>query len=199
MGPIDKRKQELKTIIEQKCIEFGDFILSSGAPSNYYYDLKNILLDGSVMSLLGDLLLDELSKFDPTPRSVGGLETSAISIASAVTMRSYNKYTSGIQGFFVRKEPKKHGSQKKIEGNLKPPIVILDDVLTKGNSITQAIEAVRKEGFDVAGVICVIDREDPENVLKNNTRYSSLFTHSEFEEFITKNILVRKLAKCLAN
>ena len=61
MGP-SERRQELKAIIEQRCIEFGDFRLSSGAPSNYYYDLKNILLDGSVMSLLGDLLLDEAIK-----------------------------------------------------------------------------------------------------------------------------------------
>lgn len=199
MGPIDKRKQELKALIEQKCIEFGDFTLSSGAPSNYYYDLKNILLDGSVMSLLGDLLLDDLSKFDPTPKSVGGLETSAISIASAVSIRSYNKYTSGIQGFFVRKHPKTHGSQKKIEGNLKPPIVILDDVLTKGSSIKQAIDAVTNEGFNVAGVICVIDREDSENLLKkNNILYSALFTHSEFEEYIRKELLLRKLVKCLA-
>jgi orotate phosphoribosyltransferase len=198
MGPIDKRA-ELKTIIEQRCIEFGDFILSSGAKSNYYYDLKNILLDGSVMSLLGDLLLDELSKFDPTPKSVGGLETSAISIASAVTIRSYNKYTSGIQGFFVRKQVKSHGSQKKIEGNLEPPIVILDDVMTKGGSIMQAIEAVRKEGRDVAGVICVIDRQDPDNLLKqNNIKYTSLFTHHEFEVFIAKNILLRKLVRSLA-
>lgn len=199
MGP-SERRQELKAIIEQRCIEFGDFRLSSGAPSNYYYDLKNILLDGSVMSLLGDLLLDELSKFDPTPKSVGGLETSAISIASAVSIRSYNKHTVsiGIKGFFVRKAPKAHGSQKKIEGNLEPPVVIIDDVLTKGTSIMQAIEAVRDEGRNVAGVVCVIDREDDNLLKQNGIPYSPLFTHSEFEEYINRNILVRKLVKSLA-
>jgi orotate phosphoribosyltransferase len=195
----ERKRLELKEIIERRCIEFGDFPLSSGARSDYYYDLKNILLDGSVMSLLGDLLLDEISKFNPTPKSVGGLETSAISIASAVTIRSYNKYTSGIQGFFVRKVPKTHGSQRKIEGNLKEPVVIVDDVLTRGNSIKQAIDAIQNEGKSVAGVICIIDREDPENVLKDNTKYSALFIHSDFEEYINKNILLKKLVRNLAN
>ncbi len=51
----------------------------------------------------------------------------------------------------------------------------------------------------MAGVLCVIDREDPDNLLKQNSiRYSSLFTHGEFEEFISRNILPRKLVKCLA-
>jgi orotate phosphoribosyltransferase len=94
---LSDKRLELKTIIEKRCIEFGDFTLSSGTKSNYY-NLKNILLDGSCMILLGDLLLEELSKFDPTPKSVGGLETSAISIASAVSIRSYNKYTIGMTG-----------------------------------------------------------------------------------------------------
>ena len=197
MGPLADKRLQLKNVIEQRCIEFGDFTLSSGTSSNYYYDLKNILLDGSVMSLLGDLLLDELSKFYPTPKSVGGLETSAISIASAVSIRSYNKHTasSGIKGFFVRKQPKSHGSQKKIEGNLESPVVVIDDVLTKGSSIMQAIEAVRHQGKNVAGVLCVIDREDPDNYLKQNgIPYSPLFTHSDFEEYIRREILLRKLA-----
>jgi orotate phosphoribosyltransferase len=95
---LSDKRLELKTIIEKRCIDFGDFTLSSGTKSNHHYNLKNILLDGSCMILLGDLLLEEMSKFDPTPKSVGGLETSAISIASAVSIRSYNKYTIGMTG-----------------------------------------------------------------------------------------------------
>ena len=60
----------------------------------------------------------------------------------------------------MRKQPKSHGLQKKIEGNLIEPVVIVDDVLTKGSSVMQALEAVMNEGFNVAGVVCIIDRED---------------------------------------
>ncbi len=183
----NQKRLRLKTLIEERCIKFGPYTLSSGEKSTYYYDLKSILLDGKALILLGDLLLEELSKFSPSPKSVGGLEAGAISIVSAVTIRSYNKYTGGVKGFFVRKEPKTHGSQKKIEGNLETPVVILDDVMTKGGSIKQAIDAVNVEGFNVAGVVCVIDREDPANLLKqNNIKYSALFTHSDFKEFIKR-------------
>ncbi|MGB6594586.1 MAG: hypothetical protein WA323_07575 [Candidatus Nitrosopolaris sp.] len=62
---------------------------------------------------------------------------------------------------------------------------MVDDLMTKGESMIQAMEAVRKEGVQVADVCCVIDREDPENLLnQNNITYSSLFTHSDFEEYI---------------
>ena len=54
---INDKRFVVKTLIEQRCIEIGDFVLYGGSRSNYYYDLKNILLDGSVMSLLGDLVL----------------------------------------------------------------------------------------------------------------------------------------------
>lgn len=197
---INDKRFVVKTLIEQRCIEIGDFVLSGGSRSNYYYDLKNILLDGSVMSLLGDLLLEELSKFDPPPKSIGGLETSAISIASAVSIRSYDQYSSGIKGFFVRKAIKTHGSQKKIEGCLETPVVIIDDVMTKGESIMAAINAVTDQGVNVAGVICVIDRQVAGNLLKqNNIKYTALFTHSEFERYINKKILILKLVKCLAS
>jgi orotate phosphoribosyltransferase len=197
---INHKRFVVKTLITQRCIEIGDFVLSGGSRSNYYYDLKNILLDGSVMSLLGDLLLEELSKLDPPPKSIGGLETSAISIASAVSIRSYNQYSRGIKGFFVRKAIKTHGSQKKIEGCLETPVVIIDDVMTKGESIMAAIKAVTDQGVNVAGIICVIDRQVAGNLLKqNNIKYTALFTHSEFEKYINKKILIMKLVKCLAS
>lgn len=198
----EQKRLEMMKIIEQRCIEFGDFTLASGAKSNYYYDIKNILLDGNVMSLLGDLILDELTKFEPTPKSVGGLESSAIALASAVSLRSYNKHkqTDGVKGFFVRKNAKTHGSQRRIEGNLVPPIVIIDDVITKGGSIMEAMNAINTQGHTVKGVICVIDREDEENRLKKNgINYTSLFTHSDFEKYIRKNVLIGKLVRNLAS
>ena len=104
------------------------------------------------------------------------------------------KYDVGLNGFFIRKEPKQYGLEKKIEGNMIPPVVLIDDVLTSGNSIMGAIEAVRSEGLNVKGVVLVIDREerareDKPNLLKqNNIKYSSLFKHSDFKSFIEEKL-----------
>ena len=92
-------------------------------------------------------------------------------------------------GFYVRKSLKQHGLQKKIEGNLQDPVVIVEDVMTTGNSIKQAMDAVMERGVSVNGVVCVIDREDPRNVLKDNIKYSSLFTHSDFKDFIEGKLI----------
>lgn len=71
--------------------------------------------------------------------------------------------------------------------------MVVEDVITKGKSVMQAIEAIREEQVNIAGVVCVIDREDRENLLKeNNIRYSSLFKHSEFKSFIETEIKKKK-------
>ena len=183
----DQKRPRLKALIEEKCIRVGNFTLTSGEKSNYYYDIKSILSDGEALNLIGDLILEELSKFDPSPKSVGGLEVGAVPLVAAVTMRSYNVWKEGIKGFFVRKEVKTHGTQKKIEGNLEAPVVILDDVVTKGTSVKQAIDAVNSEKINVVGVISVIDREHPESLLlQYKTKYIPFFTHSDFKEFIKR-------------
>ena len=92
-----------------------------------------------------------------------------------------------LNGFFVRKEPKKHGLEKKVEGITKGPLVVVDDVVTTGQSVYDAVKALMAEGHSPIGIISVIDREDERKleVLKNGTlKFDSLFKHSEFEDFI---------------
>jgi orotate phosphoribosyltransferase len=102
----------------------------------------------------------------------------------------------GLNGFFIRKESKQYGLEKKIEGSVKEPVVIIDDVLTSGKSVMGAIEAVNKEGYTVKGVVFVIDRQEGEgkpNLLKqNNIKYSSLFKHSDFKSFIEDKLRKKK-------
>jgi orotate phosphoribosyltransferase len=173
-----------------------DITLSSGEKSNYYYDLRRIALDPKGLDLLGGLLFEEVSKkYDA--RSVGGLEAGAIPISASIVMKSSGGHKDEISGFYVRKQPKLHGLQKKIEGYLIEPIVIVYDVLTKGSSVMQALEAVMNEGFNVAGVVCVIDREDktPNYLIQNNIKYSSLFKHSDFKSFIDEEIKKKQKLK----
>ena len=167
-------KHELKQLIKRKGIvvlESG-ITLSSGEKTNYYYDIKKVSADPKGANLLGDLLVKEVEKYHA--KSVGGLESGAIQISSSVVYKSSGKKRNGIYGFFVRKQAKTHGLQKRIEGYLIKPVVVVEDVITKGKSVMQAIEAIREERVNIAGVVCVVDREDTENLLKeNNTKYSS--------------------------
>ena len=103
-----------------------------------------------------------------------------------------------LNGFFVRKEPKKHGLQKKVEGITKAPLVIVDDVVTTGQSVIDALEPLMAEGHSPIGIISVIDREDERKleVLKNGTlKFDSLFKHSEFEDSIRMKKEQQKISK----
>jgi orotate phosphoribosyltransferase len=177
--------------IKKHGISFNHVTLSSNKESEYYYDLRRVALHPNGAHLLADLLLEEVDRY--SPKSVGGLELAAVPLATAITMKSTmnGRHGVGIKSFIVRKNPKKHGLQKKIEGEIESPIVIVDDVVTSGNSVMDAVTAVIEEGFNVAHVVCVIDREEEgiTNVLKEkHIKYSSLFTHSDFKPFIEERL-----------
>lgn len=185
-----EEKLKLKQLIQDRCIKILDhsITLSGGETTKYYYDIR-ALFDGKGLNLVGELLLEEILKFNP--KSVGGLEVGAIPLISVVVAMAYNKNTDSASatGFYVRKTLKQHGLQKKIEGILQDPVVIVEDVMTTGNSIKQAMNAVMECGASVNGVVCVIDREDPRNILKDSIKCSSLFTHSDFKEYIEGKLI----------
>jgi orotate phosphoribosyltransferase len=162
--------------------------LSSGLKTYYYYNLKRVMLDPTGAGLLGDLLLEKVREFGA--KSVGGLEVAAIPLSTAIIMKAYGK-SEIIQSFIVRKNIKKYGLQSQVEGDLVKPIVVVDDVITKGESVKKAVDIIFHEGYKVAGVVCVVDREE-ENVLRNTVKYESLFTHSDFKSYIDKQIGEKK-------
>jgi orotate phosphoribosyltransferase len=189
----NKFRPRLKELIRKYGIEFRHVKLSSSKETDYYYDIKKVAFHPKGIHLLGDLLLTEIAKY--RPKSVGGLEIGAAPLTTSVIIKSTEdwKYRNGLNGFLIRKNPKKHGLEKKIEGILDSPVVIVDDVVTSGQSIKDAIDAVNDEGFSVNGVVCVIDREEEGtvNVLKeNNIRYTALFQHSEFKPFIEERLRI---------
>jgi orotate phosphoribosyltransferase len=191
MPSYDKKRRKLMEIIQKNAIVFQDVQLFSKIKSQYYYDIKRISLQKEGAHLLAELLLSEIYKYGP--KSVGGMEMGAVALVTAVVFKSTmdGKYEKGLNGFFIRKEAKGYGLQKRIEGNMIPPVVIVDDVITSGKSVMDSIEAVNAEGVTPKGVVCVIDREEAgtPNVLKqNNIKYSSLFKHSEFKPFIEQKL-----------
>ena len=103
-------------------------------------------------------------------------------MAAALAQR-YHLAGKELEGFFVRKQTKGHGSQERIEGIVKPGwrVVMLDDVLTTGGSVLQAIEVVEQIGVEIAAVVCIVDRlEGAREALAPKYDYRPIFTIRDF-------------------
>jgi orotate phosphoribosyltransferase len=191
---LDTNKLEaLKDLIKEKgiVVNINGITLSSGKSSIYYYDLKKIALDPKGANLIADLLFEEISILNA--KSVGGLEIGAIPITTAILMKSVDEHK--LSGFVVRKHAKEHGLKYTVEGNLDPPVVIVDDVLTTGASLMKAIEAVNDKGHNVKDIFCILEREENNELKKSHTKYTPLFRHSDFKPFIDAEIQRQKTQK----
>jgi orotate phosphoribosyltransferase len=155
-------------------VNINGITLSSGKTSTFYYDLNKVALNSIGSNLIADLIIEE----NPNIKCIGGLEMGAIPITMAIIMKN------GLSGFVVRK----HGLKYIVEGNLDSPVVIVVDILTTGASLMKALQAVKDEGASVNGVVCVIDREEDNELKRNQIKYTSLFKHSDFKPFIDTEI-----------
>ena len=192
----EDNENRLKEIIKDRGIVFKRVELSSHIYSDYYYDFKTVLYEREGLTLVGEMMLDHIRRFKPIAKSIGGLEIGSIPLTTTIILAQtgYGKYRGNLTGFTVRKKTKEHGLQKRVEGQPKNPVVIVDDVLTSGRSIYETINGLIEAHFDVVGVVCVMDRQETGtvNILKENgIKYSSLFKHSDFKEYI-KNELKKK-------
>ena len=150
-------RQELLRLLATKSFRLGDFKLSSGGRSDYYIDCRTTTLDARGAQLTGQVFLDEIQLRGWNPEAIGGLTMGADPIVVAVSVIS-----GALNGFLVRKAEKQHGTAQRIEGfrGKGARVVIVDDVCTTGASTIQAIEAAREFGFEVAGVMCLVEREE---------------------------------------
>lgn len=150
-------RQELLSLLATKSFRLGQFKLSSGASSDYYVDCRTTTLDARGAQLTGQVFLDEIRAQGWKPLAIGGLTMGADPIVVAAAVIS-----GTVHGFLVRKAEKTHGTGQRIEGFQEKgaPVVIVDDVCTTGSSTVQAIEAARDFGFEVVGVMCLVEREE---------------------------------------
>jgi len=150
-------RQELLRLLASKSFRRGDFKLSSGASSDYYVDCRTTTLDAQGARLTGLVFLEEIRAQGWKPQAIGGLTMGADPIVTAVSV------TSGeLDGFLVRKAEKQHGTGHRIEGFREKGarVVVVDDVCTTGASTVQAIEASRDFGFEIIGVMCLVERQE---------------------------------------
>ncbi len=150
---LDKRLLE---IVKERAPMRGDFTLSSGVKSTYYFDLRRVTLSPEGAYLVGKGIFELIRGVD----AVGGMTMGADPIVVAVALVSYLE-GEPINAFIVRREPKKHGTQRYIEGELPrgSRVAIVDDVITSGGSILRSIEVVEGEGCQVVKVVAILDRQ----------------------------------------
>jgi orotate phosphoribosyltransferase len=175
---VTENYQRLGELLRRRSLFRGEITLSSGRKSSYYLDCKLTTLHPEGALLTGYCVLELLDSMHVQPDAIGGLTMGADPIVSATIVVSQLERRP-LAGFLVRKEHKKHGRGKQIEGVDPPPgkVAIVDEVCTTGGSTWEAIRAAEAEGCEVVAVIILVDREeDDAQGLRTKYNYRALFT-----------------------
>jgi len=153
-GELELARERLIEELRVHALVIGEVTLTSGAIAQYYVDAKRAILRPEGFAALGTLVAAHVAEWKGT--AVGGLTMGADPVACAALAGG-----ARASAFFVRKETKAHGLQRRIEG---PPLgqgdrcVVVEDVVTTGGSTLTAIEALHEAGHQICGVISVLDR-----------------------------------------
>lgn len=187
-----KHRQLLWFLLQELSCQAGRVTLSAGGQSDFYLDCKRTVLTAGGHYHAGWLILRLLSLRAPTVRAVGGLGLGAYPLASAVSALSYSHnifraYAKRrpIDAFYIRQEPKPHGTRAWIEGKVEPGtrVAILEDVVTTGASTLRAFERTTDYGLQVETIIALVDREEGgrQNIeTKSGVPLFAFFCRSDF-------------------
>ncbi|MCM8812622.1 MAG: orotate phosphoribosyltransferase [Candidatus Omnitrophica bacterium] len=157
---INDIRQRLLSILKTRSYKKQRVTLSSGKTSDFYLDARRSSLHAAGAYCIGRLMLDAIK--NDRADAIGGLTLGADPIIGATIALSAGQ-KQPLDGFIVRKEPKKHGMQRLIEGlelTAESRVVIVDDVVTTGSSTVAAINAVKETGATIVRVLCVVDRNE---------------------------------------
>jgi orotate phosphoribosyltransferase len=147
-------KDRLVAELRAHALVIGEVVLTSGQTAQYYVDAKRAILLPAGFTALGELVAERATAWGAT--AVGGLTMGADAVACSALAAG-----ADVKAFFVRKDAKAHGLQRRIEGPLLEPgdrCLVVEDVVTTGGSTLQAIEALREVGLEIVGVVSVLDR-----------------------------------------
>lgn len=170
-------RQSLLDLFCQVAYQEGDFTLSSGQHSTYYINGKQVTLHPQGGAAVGRILL---SMLPPETIAVAGLTLGADPMVTATSVVAVYEGRS-IAPLIVRKEAKGHGTQAYIEGLPLPPdspVVVLEDVVTTGQSALKAVERLRQAGYQVTGIIALVDRHQggAELYQQQNLPFTTVFS-----------------------
>src|SRR3954449_2581347 len=150
MSARDRLIEELRA----HAVIVGEVVLTSGRTAQYYVDAKRAILRPAGFRALGELVAGKAAQWGAT--AVGGLTMGADPVACAALAAG-----ADVKAFFIRKDTKAHGLQRRIEGPFLEPgdrCLVVEDVVTTGGSTLQAIEALQEAGHTIVGVTAVLDR-----------------------------------------
>ncbi len=153
----DEARVELRRLLLERAVRRGVFTLASGATSSYYIDCRAVTLSPDGLALVARLLLESLPD---GIEAVGGPPRAADPLAIGLCLLS-GQTGRPLPAFMVRKEPKSHGTGKRVEGPVRAGlrVAVVEDTVTSGGSIVEAIVAIEEEGLIVGAVRCLVDRE----------------------------------------
>lgn len=158
-------RARLAALLYEKSYMEGDFTLSSGRKSDYYFDCRQSSLNPGGAWLIGSIFLHMLHGMDA--RAVAGMTMGADPLVTATSLLAYHNEIY-LPALIVRKQAKEHGAGRQIEGlgNVNPGdgVVVLEDVVSTGGSVLRACTAVEEAGLKVLSVFCILNREEPGGV-----------------------------------
>jgi len=176
-------RTELHALLYERSFQFGDFVLRSGRRSDFYFDGKQVTLDGRGLYLVSRLILQRCHELGVS--AVGGMTLGADPIAAGVAALSGAEDAQPLCAYIVRKEVKDHGTGKPIEGPVLQQgqrVALVEDTITTGGAVLQAYDRVVETGADVVEAIVIVDREEGgrEALAQRGLPLHALFRRSEF-------------------
>jgi len=173
-------RDQLRQMLLNRSMRFGEFVLSSGATSNYYIDVRKTSLHPEGLRLISRLFHELIEHEEAT--AIGGLTLGADPLVAGLMTYAAEKGRA-LEGFLVRRTSKDHGLRGQVEGNLAghKRVIILDDVITSGESALIAAEAAESYKAEIARILAVVDREQGASQIFQQKGYlfTSLFSIGE--------------------
>jgi orotate phosphoribosyltransferase len=171
---------DLGSMLVDRALLEGDFVLRSGKRSTWYLDKYRFETEPELLRALGVRLAAAAAEFEPDAVRLAGPAVGAVALAASASL------TSDLPFIIVRGETKEYGTAKRIEGTYEPGelVCLLEDVVTTGGALVEAVSALRDEGLVVRTAVCVVDREEggSDALARVGVRLRALFRAQELLE-----------------
>jgi orotate phosphoribosyltransferase len=156
VAPVAPSDEALGALLVEHALLEGDFVLRSGRRSSWYLDKYRFETDPQLLSALGTRLSEAVREVEPDAIRLAGPALGAVALAASASM------ASGLPFIIVRGETKEYGTANRIEGPFEAGelVCLVEDVVTTGGALAEAVSALRDEGLVVRNAVCVVDREE---------------------------------------
>ena len=173
---------ELKAALRDAAYLEGDFVLRSGKRSRYYLDKYRFETRPDILEALGDRIAAAVAEVEPDAARLAGPELGAVALAAAASL------ASGLPFVIVRKAAKEYGTSNRLEGVYEEGelVCLVEDVVTSGGALLEAVDALRAAGLVVRTAVCVVDREEggADALAGQGVRLRPIFRASEVLETV---------------